>query len=670
MEDVKNRIEQLSEIIEYHNNKYYVHDQPEISDFEYDRLLHELIKLEEKNPEYKSPNSPTMRVGGKPLKEFGQIVHEIPMQSLQDVFSFEEFIEWDNRIRSSINEVEYVVELKVDGLSVSLLYENGELLQAATRGDGFIGEDVTQNIKTIKSIPLKIKDKNLLEVRGEAYMSTEAFEKLNAGREELELTTFANPRNAAAGSLRQLDSKITAERNLGIIIFNIQRYGGEEFNSHREGLDYLSSIGFKVSPRREIARDANSVIKIIKEIGDSRGDIAFDIDGVVIKINDIEARKKLGSTAKTPRWAVAYKFPAEKQKTKIKDIIVQVGRTGAITPTAILEAVRIAGSTVSRATLHNEDYIKEKDIKIGDNVIIQKAGEIIPEVVEVVKEDRDGSEIIFSMPETCPVCKGAVVREEGEAARRCTNMSCPAQLKRSIIHFASRDAMNIDGLGPQIVTLLMDNGLINDGADLFYLKYEDIERLERMGKKSTENLLAAIEKAKNNDIDKFLFGLGIRFVGNKGAKNLAKALKSIDNIKNADYERLIQIEEIGDKMAKSIISFFQEVHNIKLLEKFRVAGVNLELKAKESLENTFLNGMTFVLTGTLTKFSRNEATEIIEKYGGKVSGSVSKKTSYVLAGEDAGSKLKKAGELGINIISEENFEKMIIEGVGEGNEDN
>lgn len=665
MEEIKNRIKELCKTIEYHSNNYHVLNESLISDFEYDALLHELIELEEKYPEYRLANSPTSKVGGAPLKIFGQVKHEVPMQSLQDVFSFEEFLEWDNRIKNAVGEVEYVVELKIDGLSVSLLYEKGELVRAATRGDGSIGEDVTLNVKTIKSIPLRISNKELLEVRGEAYMSNEAFLKLNESREELELSVFANPRNAAAGSLKQLDSKITAQRNLDIIIFNIQRYAGKEFENHRLSLDYLSSIGFMVSPRREVASDAKRVIEIIKEIGDSRGELPFEIDGVVIKVNDLRLRNKLGVTTKTPRWAVAYKFPAEKKKTKIIDIVIQVGRTGALTPTANLKPVRIAGSTVSRATLHNEDYIKEKGIRIGDSVIIQKAGEIIPEVVEVVIEDRDGSEMEFKMPEVCPVCLGEVVRVEGEAASRCVNVSCPAQLKRSIIHFVSREAMDIDGLGPQIITLLLDNVMIKDGADLFYLKYEEVEKLERMGKKSTEKLLAALEKAKDNDIDKFIFGLGIRFVGSKGAKNLAKALKSIDNIKNANYERLIQIEEIGDKMALSIVGFFKEEHNIKLLEKFRNAGINFELKARTNFSESIFEGMIFVLTGSLEKYSRTEATEMIEKLGGKVSSSVSKKTTFVIAGEAAGSKQRKAEELGVSIITESDFEKMIVEEKGE-----
>lgn len=661
MEDVSKRIDELREILEEHSYKYYVLDTPSISDYEYDMLMNELKKLEKEHPEYITPSSPTQRVGGKPLKEFTQVTHAVPMLSLQDVFSFEELKDWENRVKSSVGDVSYVVELKIDGLSVSLLYENGELIRGATRGDGNIGEDVTQNIRTIKSIPLRIKDKALLEVRGEVYMPREAFERLNIQREELEQQTFANPRNAAAGSLRQLDSRITSERSLGIFVFNIQRYEGEKINSHKEGLDYLESLGFRVSPKRVVYKNIQDVIEAIKEIGETRGELSFDIDGIVIKVDEIDKRELLGQTAKTPRWAVAYKFPAEKKKTKVTDIILQVGRTGAITPTAILEPVRIAGSTVSRATLHNEDYIKEKDIRIGDSVIIQKAGEIIPEVVEVVLDDRDGNEIIFKMPESCPACGGEVIREEGEAALRCTNMSCPAQLKRSIIHFASRDAMNIDGLGPQIISLLMDNGLIKDAADLYYLRFDDIVKLERMGKKSSEKLLKAIEITKKNNIEKFIFGLGIRYIGNKAGKNLAKAFKSIDKLMNASYEELLTVEEIGDKMAQSIVSFFEEEHNKKLIEKFREAGVNFTYISDAS-EDRMFEGMTFVLTGALERFTRNEASELIEKHGGKVSTSVSKKTTYVLAGEDAGSKLKKAQELGVLVISEDDFERMINEG--------
>ncbi|MDO6355161.1 NAD-dependent DNA ligase LigA [Caloramator sp. CAR-1] len=661
MEDIKKRIEELREIIEYHNHKYYVEDNPEISDYEYDMLMRELKKLEEEYPEFKSPNSPTERVGGKPLKEFQQVQHAVPMLSLQDVFSFEELKDWHNRVVSTVGEVEYVVELKIDGLSVSILYENGELVRAATRGDGNIGEDVTQNVKTIKSLPLRIKDKNLLEVRGEVYMPKKEFERLNEEREILELPLFANPRNAAAGSIRQLDPKITAERKLDIFIFNIQRYSGPKIEKHKDGLEYLKELGFKVSPVRYVCKDIDEVIEKIQQLGETRGDLPYDIDGVVVKVNELDKRDILGQTAKTPRWAVAYKYPAEKKKTKLKDIILQVGRTGAITPTAILEPVRIAGTTVSRATLHNEDYIREKDIKIGDTVIIQKAGEIIPEVVEVVFEERDGSEVAFEMPKNCPVCGGLAVREEGEAVLRCTNMSCPAQIKRSIVHFASRDAMNIEGLGPQVVNLLLDNNLIKDAADLYFLKEEDLVNLPRFGKKSAAKLIQAIQKSKENDLERFLFGLGIRYVGLKSAKNLTKHFKTLDNIIKAGIEDLMQVEEIGEKIARSIFEFFKEEHNLELIEKFKLAGVNMATLKEGSAAPQIFEGKTIVVTGTLEKFTRDEVESLIERLGGKVSGSVSKKTSFVLVGESPGSKLKKAQELNIKIVNEAEFLEMIKE---------
>ncbi len=660
IEEIKKRVEKLREELEYHSYKYYVLDQPEISDYDYDRMMNELIKLEEEYPELKSPTSPTQRVGGAPLKEFNQVVHSVPMLSLQDVFSFEELKNWVNKIKEVYSEAEFVVELKIDGLSVSLLYENGELIRGATRGDGNIGEDVTNNIKTIKSIPLKIKDKNLLEVRGEVYMPKAAFIKLNEKKEELSEQTFANPRNAAAGSLRQLDPKITAKRKLDIFVFNIQRYDGE-IKTHREGLDYLETLGFKVSPKRILCKDIDEIINAIELLGDMRGELTFDIDGIVIKVNDLKMREELGQTAKTPRWAVAYKFPAERKVTKLVDIVLQVGRTGAITPTAVLEPVRIAGSVVSRATLHNEDYIKDKDIMIGDTVIIQKAGEIIPEVVEVVKEKRNGSEVVFNMPSKCPVCGADAVREEGEAALRCTNISCPAQIKRSIIHFASRNAMNIEGLGPQMVSLLIDNNLIKDASDLYYLKFEDIVNLERMGDKSAQNLLNAINKSRENDIDRLIFGLGIRFVGLKGAKNVGRHFKSIDRLKEAKYEDLVEVEEVGDKMANSILEFFKQEQNLNLIKKLKDAGVNFQLKAQDTEINKIFEGKTFALTGTLNNYKRSDVQKIIEDRGGKVSSSVSKKTDFVLAGAEAGSKLAKAAELNVKIISEEEFQKMISE---------
>lgn len=663
MESIKEKISLLREKLEKCNYEYYVIDNPSISDFEYDDLMRQLRHLEDENPEYKSETSPTVRVGGAALKEFSQVTHSVPMISLQDVFGFEELRDFDRRVKAVSGEVTYIVELKIDGLSVSLLYENGRFIRGATRGDGQVGEDVTENLKTIKSIPLEIKDKNLLEVRGEVYIPKKDFEILNATRENNEEPIFANPRNAAAGSLRQLDSKITAERRLNIFIFNIQRYLGEEILSHESGLNYLHELGFKVSPNRTVCKDIDSVIEAINKIGETRGELPFEIDGVVVKVDSIASREKLGYTAKFPRWAAAYKFPAEKKKTKLIDIELQVGRTGAITPTAILETVLVSGSRVSRAALHNEDYIKEKDIKIGDTVVIQKAGEIIPEVVEVVFEERDGSEKEFKMPLTCPACMEKVVRLEGEAAVKCINIACPAQLKRNIIHFASRDAMNIEGMGPRVIELLMDNNLLHDAADIYYLNPDDLLELPRMGKRSVEKLLSSIEKTKENHISKLIFALGIRFIGSKAAKNLAKHYKSIENLKNASYESLVEVDEIGSKMAESIVDFFMDDKNNEVLEKLKNAGLSFEINEEivDGANEEKFKGKTFVLTGTLTKYNRNEASEIIESLGGKVSSSVSKKTSYLLAGSDAGSKLKKANDLGVTVLSEDDFEVLANE---------
>lgn len=662
MDNIKLKIDELRREIEKHNHNYYVLDNPTISDFEYDALMRELKKLEEENPQYKSDTSPTVRVGGVALKEFNQVTHVVPMISLQDVFGFDELRDFDRRVKEAVGEVNYIVELKIDGLSVSLLYENGKFVKGATRGDGVVGEEVTENLKTIKSIPLTINDTNTLEVRGEVYIPKKDFEILNVQREEKGEPLFANPRNAAAGSLRQLDSKITAERRLNIFVFNIQRYSGKPILSHEEGLNYLSDLGFKVSPNRSVCKNIDEVIEVIKNIGETKGNLPFEIDGAVVKVDEIEKREILGYTAKFPRWAAAYKFPAERKTTKLIDIEVQVGRTGAITPTAILEPVLVSGSTVSRAALHNEDYVKEKDIRIGDTVVIQKAGEIIPEVVEVVFDKRDGSEKEFKMPSNCPACGEEVVRLEGEAAVKCINISCPAQLKRNIIHFASRDAMNIEGMGPRVIDLLMDNNLLNDAADIYYLKKEDLLSLPRMGEKSVNNLLESINKTKDNHLSKLIFALGIRYIGSKAAKNLCEKFKSIDEIKNASYEELVNVDEIGSKMAESIVDFFKEDKNIKVLEKLELAGINFQIKEEnQSEKSTVFSEKTFVLTGTLSKYTRNEAKEIIESLGGKVSSSVSKKTSYLLAGEEAGSKLKKAEDLGVTILSEDDFEVLINE---------
>lgn len=658
--EIKEKIESLREKINYHNYRYYVLDDPKISDYEYDMMIRELENLEKEHPEYVTPDSPTQRVGGESLKEFNQVVHTVPLQSLQDVFSFEELKDWDVRVRNMLGtDPQYVVELKIDGLSVSLLYEDGKFVRGATRGDGLIGEDVTLNLRTVKSIPLKINDNNLLEVRGEVYIPKKGFEELNERREELGQALFANPRNAAAGSLRQLDPKVTAGRPLDIFVFNLQRYGGPEFKTHLQSLERLKDMGFKVSPKRVLCSNIEEAYNIIIQMGESRGELPFEIDGAVVKVNSLNQRETLGSTAKTPRWAIAYKFPAEKKKTKLTDIVVNVGRTGVLTPMAMLEPVRIAGSTVSRTTLHNEDYIKEKDIRIGDYVIIQKAGDVIPEIVESVKEERTGDEMEFKMPEVCPSCGAPVEREEGEVAVRCTNVACPAQQRRAIQHFVSRDAMNVEGLGPQIIALLLDNGLIHDSADIYYLKLQDIIGLERMGEKSAANLLNAIERTKYNDLDRLVNAMGIRYVGQKSAKNLSRHFGSMESIMNASKEDLLLVEEIGDKMADQIADFFKNERNILFINKLKDAGVNMTSKSINSGKPQIFSGMTFVLTGTLSRHKRDEAAEIIESMGGKVSGSVSKKTTYVLAGEEAGSKLAKALQLGVKVIDEEEFERMI-----------
>lgn len=656
----KERIEELRATINKHNHAYYVMDNPSISDFEYDALMNELLALEAKHPEYLTPDSPTQRVGGEVSEGFEKVAHEIQMQSLADVFSKDELFAFDERVRESVGDVQYVVEMKIDGLSVSLEYRDGAFVRGSTRGDGFVGEDITQNLKTIKSIPLKIDDKiPYLEVRGEVYMPGAAFERLNEQRELDGEPLFANPRNAAAGSLRQLDSRITAERNLDIIVFNVQRIDGVQLKTHRESLDFLESLGFKVSPSREVCDNIGEAYSEIMKIGEMRDTLPFNIDGSVVKVNDLNLRAELGSTAKTPKWAAAYKFPAEQKETVMTDIVLQVGRTGAVTPNAVLTPVRVDGSTVSRATLHNIDYIREKDIKIGDTVVIRKAGDIIPEVVRVITEKRTGAEREFVMPENCPVCGEPLVREENEAVIRCISSNCPAQKARNIIHFASRDAMYIDGLGGAIVEQLLENGLIDDAADLYYLKYEDLASLERFGDKSAKNLLAAIESTKQNGLDKLLFGLGIRHIGAKAAKLLAQKFLTMDALMAADTADIASVYDVGEKMAKSIKAYFEDPKSEVIISKLKAAGVNMEFKSE--VIGDALSGKTFVLTGTLPTLKRSEAAKIIEAHGGRVSSSVSKKTSYVVAGEDAGSKLDKASALGIKIIGE----KELLELIGE-----
>lgn len=655
------RIEELINLINYHNEKYYNQDSPEIEDFEYDNLMKELIKLEEENPELKRNDSPSNRVGGKPLDKFEQVVHKIPMLSLSNAYSWEDLKDFDSRVREAVgSDVEYVVEFKIDGLSVGLNYNNGIFESGATRGNGIVGENITKNLMTIKNIPLNIDEKGELTVRGEVYISKKDFEEINKIQEEQDQPLYANPRNLAAGSLRQLDSKLTAKRPLDIFIFNLEDINSKQFKTHSESLEYLKQLGFHVSPEFKVFKTMDEIIEYIKYWTEHREDLGFGIDGMVIKVNNLAQREQMGYTAKSPRWAIAYKFPAERKETKLLDIVVEVGRTGTITPTAVLEPIRLAGTTVSRATLHNEDYINEKDIKINDTVLVQKAGDIIPQVVEVIKEKRTGEEIKFKMPEECPVCGEPTVRLEGEAAVKCINISCPAQIRRGIIHFASREAMDIDGLGESIITLLLKQDLIKDISDLYYLKKEQISVLERMGDKSATNLINAINKSKENDLWRFINGLGIKLIGTKAAKILASEFKDLDKLMNATEQELINLEEFGQTMADSVVEFFKEEKNISVIEKLKEAGVNTKLieSDDEDIPKIF-EKMKIVLTGTLPTLKRNDAKEMIEKRGGKATSSVSKSTSFVLAGEEAGSKLTKANDLGIKVIDEEKFLQLI-----------
>ena len=655
------RIEELISLINYHNEKYYNQDSPEIEDFEYDNLMKELIKLEEENPELKRNDSPSNRVGGKPLDKFEQVVHKIPMLSLSNAYSCEDLKDFDSRVREAVGaDVEYVVEFKIDGLSVGLNYNNGIFESGATRGNGIVGENITKNLMTIKNIPLNIDEKGELTVRGEVYISKKDFEEINKIQEEQDQPLYANPRNLAAGSLRQLDSKLTAKRPLDIFIFNLEDINSKQFKTHSESLEYLKQQGFHVSPEFKVFKTMDEIIEHIKYWTEHREDLGFGIDGMVIKVNNLAQREQMGYTAKSPRWAIAYKFPAERKETKLLDIVVEVGRTGTITPTAVLEPIRLAGTTVSRATLHNEDYINEKDIKINDTVLVQKAGDIIPQVVEVIKEKRTGEEIEFKMPEECPVCGEPTVRLEGEAAVKCINISCPAQIRRGIIHFASREAMDIDGLGESIITLLLKQDLIKDISDLYYLKKEQISVLERMGDKSATNLINAINKSKENDLWRFINGLGIKLIGTKAAKILASEFKDLDKLMNATEQELINLEEFGQTMADSVVEFFKEEKNISVIEKLKEAGVNTKLIESDDADiPKIFEKMKIVLTGTLPTLKRNDAKEMIEKRGGKATSSVSKSTSFVLAGEEAGSKLTKANDLGIKVIDEEKFLQLI-----------
>ena len=629
------RIKALREQLEYHNKKYYDEDNPEISDFEYDMLSVELRNLEKQYPQFASKESTTQKVGGHVKEGFQKVTHEVPLLSLQDVFSLEEVEDFivktnEKAKENKIEELTYVVETKIDGLSAALEYKNGKFIRGATRGNGQIGEDVTQNLKTVKTIPMNLKDNINITVRGEVFISKKDFEEMNQEREENEEELFANARNAAAGSLRQLDSSITKERPLDIYIFNVQTIEGKEFNSHYQTLEYLKEIGFNVNPVRIYCKTIEEIKQAIKKIGEERENLTYGIDGAVVKVDNLKFREILGNTAKTPRWAVAYKYPPEKKETKLKDIICQVGRTGVITPMAILEPVKVAGSTISKTTLHNEDFIKEKELKIGDIVVIQKAGDVIPEIVEVKKEKRTGEEIDFKMPEVCPVCGAKAQREEGQAAVRCTGIECPAKLFRNLVHFVSREAMNIDGLGENIIQQLLDKGLISNITDIYTLKFEDIASLKKNGKKFAQNLIDAINKSKQNDLNKLITALGIHHVGAKAAKLLARKYKTMDNLMKASFEDLSLINDIGPIVAKSITEFFEQEQTKDLIEKLRAAGVNMEAFEEENVDNRF-EGKTFVLTGSLENYTRGEASNLIEKYGGKTSGTVSKKTDFVLA---------------------------------------
>lgn len=650
-------IEKLREELKRHSYLYYVKDDPEITDYEYDMMLKKLIEEEERLGLPIPPDSPSVRVGGSAVSSFAKVEHEVPLLSLNDVFSFDELKEFDRRVKDDCPDADYDTEIKIDGLSVSLEYKDGLFYRGATRGDGIVGEDVTENLKTIGSIPLRLSEPVTLTVRGEVYMPVKNFLSLNEKREEAGEPLFKNPRNAAAGSLRQLDPKITASRGLDILIFNLQKCDEKSFDTHLESLDWLEKLGFKVVPVRTYCKNVDEAISEIEKIG--RGDyhLKFDIDGAVIKVNSLKMREKLGFTAKAPRWAAAYKYPPERKETKLYDITVQVGRTGVLTPTAELDPVFIGGTTVSRATLHNIDFINSKDIRIGDTVILQKAGEIIPEIIGPVKEKRTGSEVPYSMPEFCPVCGAKVVREEGEAAVRCSSNECPAQLQRNIEHFVSRDAMDISGLGPAIIAQMLEKKLIASTADIYSLKKEDIVPLEKLGEKSADNLLSAIKKSKERDLSNLIYALGIRQVGSGAAKSLAAHFKTLDNLLNAEVSELSEVDDIGPVTAESIRDYFSEEHNKENIKNLVSSGLNTEYSDQGVSES--LSGLTFVITGTLSGYSRSAAADEIEKRGGKVSGSVSKKTSFVLAGAEPGSKLDKANTLGIRVINEEEFNEML-----------
>ena len=657
--DVQQELISLRREIEHHNKLYYVYDKPSISDYDYDMLMQRLKAIEAEHPELVTPDSPTQRVGGAALPQFQQVEHQVPLESLTDVFSHDELFAFGDRMDSMISEAhEYVVEPKIDGLSMSLEYENGVFVRGATRGNGLVGEDVTENLRTVRSLPLRIENApERMVVRGEVYMSKAVFNSLNAEREIKGEALLANPRNAAAGSMRQLDSRIAASRKLDIICFNLQYSSGEQYETHAQTLDAMKEMGFPVVPYKMFG-DIRSCVEQIERLGENRGELPYDMDGAVIKINSLDQRRRMGSTAKAPRWAVAYKYPPEKKESKVLDIVVQVGRTGVLTPKVIVEPVRLAGTSVSAATLHNQDNIDRLDLRIGDTVLLQKAGEIIPEVISVNHSKRPEGTVPFVLPTVCPECGSPVVRDEDGAALRCTSPECPAQRLRNIAHFASREAMDIEGLGISVCESLINSGLVKTASDLYYLEPQSVAALERMGKKSAENLIAAIENSKEAGLARLLCAFGIRQVGQKASKVLAAHYEELDSLKAATAEELTSIPDIGAVTAGFITDWFANPQSQHLIEQLRLAGVSF--KSREEKKDNRFAGMTFVLTGALEKFTRDEASAIIESYGGKASSSVSKKTSYVLAGENAGSKLTKAEALGIKIISEEEFANMII----------
>lgn len=657
---MKQRIDELIKIINKASEEYYTNDNPTITDQEYDDYYHELEKLEQQYPELIREDSPTKRVGGKIIDEFKKVSHEIPMMSLGDIFSEDEIFEFDQRIKKTIPNPTYVCELKIDGLSVSLLYENGKLIRGATRGNGIIGEDITHNVETIKSIPLIINDKRRIEVRGEIYMPKKSFNKLNQERQEKGESLFANPRNAAAGSVRQLDSKIAAKRNLSTFIYHLPSSDDFNIKYHHESLSFMKELGFIVNENIKIADNVNEVINYVKEWTEKRESLPYEIDGIVIKVDKIEDQKKLGYTSRTPKWAIAYKFPAVEVLTKIKNIEFCVGRTGKITPRADLDPVHLAGSIIKSVTLHNEDYIKEKDIMINDTIVLHKAGDVIPEVVKVLKERRTGIEIPFKMIKNCPICNSKLEKKETEANYFCPNPNCDARNIEGLIHFSSRETMNIEGFGESIVEDFYNEGYLKTICDYYtlYNHKEDLKELEGFGEKSINNLLQNIEKSKENSLEKLLFALGIRYIGKKTAKILAINYRNIDKLMSAEYEDLVKIQDIGEVIADSVYKFFKEEKNINTINELKLLGVNMEYKGNESIDDNF-NNKTFVLTGTLSKLTRDEASIEIENRGGKVTSSVTKKTDYVIVGENPGSKYQKAKDLNINILNEEEFLNML-----------